>query len=238
MRARSGRAPGFRPGAGAHRVQGHFTLCEDERLAGVLPSPSGRGALHLAWRSVICPWHRVAAALRGEDAGTTMRRHEEERHDPRPDHPRRPRLRRHGRRRLRGRRGGPRGPHRPRGRDRRGSARRARRPGPRRGSGLHRRAQPLGLHPAGGPAGGQRHPPGGDHGSDRQLRPRLLPDQGSRPVEPHRLRVRRHRAPGLVHPGRLPGAARAGRARRQRHDPGAQWPASPGHGRARFASRE
>ena len=180
----------------------------------------------------------AAANWRIRLAGPIVSRHEEERHDPRLDRPRWPRIRRHGCRPVRGRRGNPRGPHRSRGQDRRRSTRRAGRPRPQRGAGFHRRAQPLRLHPAGGPPGGERHPPGGDHGGHRQLRPRLLPDPGSGAVEPHRLRVRRHRAPGLVHPGCLPGAARASRARRQRHDPGTQWPASPGHGGARLAPRE
>ena len=89
------------------------------------------------------------------------------------------------------------------------------------------------------PESGQRHPPGGDHGGDRQLRSRLLPDPGSRAVEPHRLRVRRHRVP-WTGPRRPPYLERLEqcRARRQRHDSGAQWPASPGHRGARLAPRE
>ena len=51
---------------------------------------------------------------------------------------------------------------------------------------------------------------GGDYRGDRQLRSRLLSHQGPFALEPHHLRLRRHRAPGMVHAGGLPRTARAG----------------------------
>ena len=61
-----------------------------------------------------------------------------------------------------------------------------------------------------------------------------LPHQGPVAFEPHHLRLRRHRAPGVVHAGGLPRTARAGGTRRQRHAPGAERPVASGHGGTRF----